>query len=61
MPNASSVDQQEFKIKKVNSPAHTLTISAAAGQTIDGQSSLSITAQYTAVTLYALNGAWYIF
>lgn len=61
LPDASTVDQQEFKIKKTSAEPNTLTISPSNGQTIDGQSSLTITAQYTAVTLYALAGAWYIF
>jgi hypothetical protein len=61
LPDALSVDQQEFKIKKNSADPNALTISPSNGQTIDGQVSLTITAQYTAVTLYALGGSWYIF
>jgi hypothetical protein len=61
LPDATTVDQQEFKIKKISTDPNALTISPSNGQTIDGQTSLTITAQYTAVTLYALGGAWYIF
>jgi len=60
LPNASVADQQEFKIKKINTSAYSLTINAVSGQTIDGQTSLLITAQYTTVVLYAAGGNWYI-
>jgi len=61
LPNATSVDQLEYKIKKLSLDGYSLTIAATAGQTIDGLNSLVITAINTAVTLYAYNGAWYIF
>ena len=60
LPNASTVDQQEFRIKKLSSSAHSLTINATNGQTIDGQTSLIITAQYTTMLLYSAGGNWYI-
>jgi hypothetical protein len=61
LPNATTVNQQQFKVKKNNVEAYTLTIQCYGSQTIDGESSLTITAKNTAVVLYALQGNWYIF
>jgi hypothetical protein len=45
-------------IKRLNSGANAVTVAAAAGQTIDGTSTISLSSQYMAVSLISNGVGW---
>lgn len=49
---------KQYVIKKTDSSANVVTISAAGGETIDGAASLSITAQWQSYTIMGVAGGW---
>ena len=49
-----------FEIKKINSASATITIDGHSSQTIDGETTAVITAQYESVTLISDNSNWLI-
>lgn len=61
LPNAVSSANVQFAIKKIDSTANFVIISASNSQTIDGISTKTITTQYEA-SLFVSDGAnWFIF
>jgi hypothetical protein len=59
LPSAANTALR-YTVKKADASAHTVTIAAAAGQTIDGAASIAITARWTALTLIPSGGGWYV-
>ena len=60
LPSATLNPGRSYRIKKMDGPPTTLTVNTVAGL-IDGNSSLSITVQYTAIDLVSDGSNWGIF
>ncbi len=60
LPSASSLRGRQYIIKKIDSSSNAVIISPQSGQTIDGQSSLSLTAQNQCVVITSDGSNWYI-
>ncbi len=60
LPSASSLRGRQYIIKKIDSSSNAVIISPQSGQTIDGQSSLSLTTQYECVTIVSDGTNWQI-
>lgn len=58
LPSASGNAGYRFYIKRIDSSAHTCTVSST--DTIDGQTSFTLDLQYTCVTVVSNGSAWYI-
>jgi len=61
LPDAATCTGRQYIIKKIDSSSNAVTISAQSGQTIDGQSSMSITTQYGIVRVVSDGSNWYVF
>ena len=59
LPAAATVTGQIFAIKHVNSSANTVTIDASGAETIDGATTLVLTA-YNAATVQSTGSAWVV-
>lgn len=60
LPTAVGASGKQIIIKKISSDGNTITINTTSSQTIDGSTSLSITAQYTSLIVVSDNANWYI-
>lgn len=60
MPRVAGCRGTWFMAKKLTA-ANTLTVAAAAGETIDGAASVALTAQYASVRLYSDGATWWTF
>lgn len=49
---------KQLVVKKTDASANAVTITPAPGETIDGSSSLDITAQWQTFTLMGISGGW---
>jgi hypothetical protein len=58
LPTASGVAGQEYVIK--NSGTGTITVATTSAQTIDGQSTYTLTVQYSALTVMSDGANWKI-
>ena len=61
MPAPATNEGRVIQVKKGSSDGIIVTISSAGGATIEGQMTYTLTYQYEAVTLIAINGSWFIF
>jgi len=61
LPDATTCAGRQYIIKKIDSSSNTVTVSPQSGQTIDGQSSVNITAQYGIVRVVSDGSNWYTF
>lgn len=60
LPTASGLAGYRFYVKRTDSSANTCTIARSGADTIDGQTSLSLDLQYTALAVVSDGSAWYI-
>lgn len=60
LPSASICAGRQYIIKKIDSSANAVTIIPQSGQTIDGQTSISITAQNDLRRIVSNGANWYI-
>jgi hypothetical protein len=60
LPNAITYEGKQLNIKKIDSSGYTVSINTTSNQTIDGQSTLTITSQWTTLSVIAHDGGWYI-
>lgn len=60
LPAASGNAGYRFYIKRIDGSANTCTVSRSSSDTIDGQTSFTLDAQYTCVTVVSNGSAWYI-
>lgn len=59
LPNATSCAGRQYIVKKIDSSANTVTISAQAGQTIDEQSSVVLNTQYQFIKVVSNGQNWF--
>lgn len=60
LPVASGVNGYRFYVKRIDSSGNTCAVARSSSDTIDGQTSISLDAQYTSLTLVSDGSAWYI-
>ena len=60
LPLASSSSNHQIVVKKTSSDASTVTVAGQGGDTIDGETSVSIVGQYTSLTFVSDGSNWYI-
>jgi hypothetical protein len=60
LPQASTVLGKRFDIKKIDSSAHTVTITTYGAETIDGSTTQLLANQYTSLTFVTDGSNWYI-
>jgi len=60
LPAASSNAGYRFYVKRIDNTANTCSVARSGGDTIDGQTSISLDLQYTSLTLASNGSAWYI-
>jgi len=60
LPSATSFGGYRFYVKRTDGSGNTCTVAGAGGDTIDGQTSISVAAQYTSLTIISDGSAWYI-
>jgi hypothetical protein len=60
LPTASGVSGYRFYVKRIDSSGNTCAVARSGSDTIDGQTSINLDAQYTSLTLVSDGSAWYI-
>jgi len=60
LPDASTCSGRQYIIKKIDSSSNSVVITPQAGQTIDGQTSISINTQYAIVRVVSDGSNWFI-
>ena len=60
LPDASTCSGRQYIIKKIDSSSNSVVITPQAGQTIDGQTSVSINTQYAIVRVVSNGSNWFI-
>lgn len=60
LPTAASFSGYRFYVKRTDGSGNSCSISRSGSDTIDGQTSISLDAQYTSLTLISDGSAWYI-
>ncbi len=60
LPTAVGSSGKVFNVKKIDSSANVVTIAAATGQTIDGQSTRAIASPYDSYTVLSDGSNWWI-
>jgi len=60
LPLASGVAGYRFYVKRTDSSANACAVGVSGSDTIDGQSSITLSAQYMSLTLVSDGSAWYI-
>lgn len=60
LPNASLCPGKAYNVKKTDSTAHSVTVAAAAGQTIDGATAYSLRSPHNAVDLVSNGIGWFV-
>jgi Pectate lyase superfamily protein len=60
LPNASLCPGKAYTLKKTDSTAHTVTVAAAAGQTIDGTPTYQLRSRYSTVDLVSSGSSWFV-
>lgn len=61
LPTAVGIQGRVYNIKKIDSSSNTVAVQPFGAQTIDGQTSISMSAQYTAISIHSNNSNWWIF
>ena len=61
LPSAVTSNGKTYRIKKTDASANAVTIDANASETIDGATTLALSAQYDAATICCDGAAWHIF
>lgn len=60
LPTASGVSGYRFYVKRIDNSGNTCAVARSSSDTIDGQTSINLDAQYTSLTLVSDGSAWYI-
>lgn len=60
LPAVSGIAGTVYEVKKIDSSGNTVTLDGNGSETIDGQTTQVITAQYTSITVITDGSAWYI-
>lgn len=60
LPTASANTGYRFYVKRIDSTGNTVSIARSGSDTIDGQTSVSIAAQYDSYTIISNGSLWYI-
>ena len=60
LPTAVGIGGKVYTIKKINSGANIATVATTTSQTIDGQTSYSLSAQYSGVSVISNGANWFI-
>jgi hypothetical protein len=60
LPTAASLPGYRFYVKRIDGSGNNCSVARSGGDTIDGQTSIAITVQYTSLTLVSNGSAWYI-
>lgn len=60
LPVASGVSGYRFYVKRIDNSGNTCAVARSGSDTIDGQTSVNLDAQYTSLTLVSDGTAWYI-
>lgn len=60
LPAASGMSGYRFYIKRIDSSAHTVTVSRSGSDTIDGGASFTLDLQYTAIGVISNGSNWFI-
>lgn len=60
LPAAASFAGYRFFIKRIDSTGNTVSVARSGADTIDGQTTITITQQYTAIMVVSNGSAWYI-
>jgi hypothetical protein len=61
LPAAASFAGYRFFVKRIDSTGNSVTIGRSGSDTIDGQTSIPVTQQYTALMVVSNGSGWYIF
>lgn len=59
LPSAALFTDVAYRLKRIDNTAFNVTISGSSGQTVDGDSSISLY-PFEALTLIGYNGQWYV-
>lgn len=59
LPSAALFTDKAYRLKRIDSSTFNVTISGSSGQTVDGDSSISLY-PFEALTLIGYNGQWYV-
>ncbi len=60
LPAASGLSGYRFYVKRIDGSANTVSVARTGGDTIDGQTSISMPLQYMSLTLVSNGSNWYI-
>ncbi len=60
LPSAVGIVGRQYTIKRTNSGGNNVTVGCTSGQTIDGASTKTLGAQYSAVTIVSDGANWQI-
>ena len=60
LPTASSFSGYRFYVKRIDNSGNTVSIARSSSDTIDGQTSITIGAQYESYTIVSNGSLWYI-
>lgn len=60
LPAVAGINRRIYNIKKIDSSAHTVTVTANGAETIDGSNTFVISSQYASITIQNNASAWYI-
>lgn len=60
LPSAALNSGAVLRVKRLNAGANAVTVSAASGQTIDGATTRSLSAQYATVALCSNGANWFV-
>ncbi|HMH70161.1 MAG TPA: hypothetical protein VK502_02085 [Candidatus Saccharimonadales bacterium] len=60
LPTASANSGYRFYVKRIDGSANSCTIARSGGDTLDGQTSVSLDLQYTSLTVISDGSTWYI-
>lgn len=60
LPTASSITGYRFYVKRIDGSGNSCSIARSSSDTIDGQTSISLSQQYTSLTIVSDGNAWYI-
>jgi hypothetical protein len=61
LPTAAGCAGREYRIKKIDSSAHIVTVATNSSQTIDGSSTQSLSSQYASLVVVSDGSNWMLF